>query len=348
MKKFVSMAMFMTMLMMFMFLAHGLAAANTFELKEVAAPAMMEVHKGKMYLLERTTIFIYSLKDKKLLKKFGQEGEGPGEFMINPFGPPMSLVVFDEKLVINSINKISHFTLEGEYIDERPAPPNTVFLPIGKEFLGIGAAMMQKEGMPNLAFRIFDKDIKPKNVLYYTKIKVGNLRNILLPMEALHYIPYYKNKLYVVNSRKGFVIDCFDLSGKKLYSIEKDYEKLPVSDGYKKEAKNWFKTHPHFRRIQEIVLPGLTFEKYQPPIKEMYIDNDTIYTFTHKKKDGRNELILMDLKGKELHRTYLPMPELDVYTYYPYLCTIDDNTYYMLKENEDDEVWELHTETIKK
>lgn len=344
MKKFVSVVLFV---MLFWMVSQD-AAAQGFELPEVAAPAMMAVHGGKLYILERTTIFIYSLKQKKLLKTFGKEGEGPGEFMINPFGPPLSLVVSDGKLVINSINKLSYFTLDGQYLKEHPAPPNTIFVPAGNVYLGIGAAVVDKDSQPSLAFRIFDNEFKPTNVLYFTKIKVGNLRHILLPMEALHYNPVYKDKLYVVNSTQGFVIDCFDLSGKKLYSIEKEYEKLPITDRYKKEAREWFKTDPNFRRIQEIILPGLTFEKYMPPVKEMYISNDIIYTFTHKEKDGKNELILMDLKGKELYRTYLQMPETDVYTYYPYLCTISGNTYYMLKENEDSEVVELVIQTIRK
>jgi hypothetical protein len=336
------------LIFMLLVLSMTLTAGKAAVLKGVVDPAMIEVKDGKLYVLQRTTIFIYSLKDFKLIKQFGKEGEGPREFMINPFGPPMSVMAYDGRLVINSINKMSYFSSEGEYLREHQAPPNTVFVNMKGGFLGIGAALIEQNSPPQLAFRLFDKDFKPGKVLYATKIKVGNLRNILLPMEALHYNPYYKGKLYVANSREGFVIDCFDLSGKKLYSIKKDYEKIAVGDDYKQAAKEWFKTDPNFRRIWDIIKSGLTYETYYPAIKELYFDNDIIYAFTHKQKNKKNECILMDLKGKELARTYLPMPESDFYTYYPLLITIDNNKYYRLEENEDDEVWELFAETIRK
>jgi 6-bladed beta-propeller protein len=168
-------------------------AEHAITLPEIMDPAMIEVNNVKLYVLQRTEIFIYSIKDKKLIKKFGREGEGPGEFIINPYGAPMSLTIQGEQLVINSTNKISYFSLDGKYLNETPAPPNTVFVPMKGEYLGIGAALPPGKQQPQLAFRIFDKDFRPHTALYYTDIIVGNLRNISLPMEALHYIPYYKD-----------------------------------------------------------------------------------------------------------------------------------------------------------
>jgi hypothetical protein len=317
-------------------------------LPEILDPAMMGVKDGKIYVLQRATIFIYSPKDYKLIKQFGREGEGPREFIVRPFGPPMSVLVYPDRLVINSNNKISYFKFDGEYITERPAPPNTVYCPMGEKYLGIGAAIKEGDAQPKLAFRIFDQDFKPTHMLYQTKIQVGNLRHIILPMEALHYLPVYKNKLYVVNSKKGFVIDCFDFNGKKLYSIEKKWEKVKLPSDYETKAKEWFKTDPVFKQIWPVIKPGLKFEEYYPPVKDMYIDSDIIYAFTYKQKNDRYECVLMDLKGKELERVYLPLPKSDYYTYYPLLYSIENNTHYMLAENEDEETWELHVETIRK
>ena len=69
----------------------NLAANKIVNLSQLARPAILVADYEKLYILEKTTIYIYSAKDYKLIKKFGREGEGPKEFKTQPFGPPMNL-----------------------------------------------------------------------------------------------------------------------------------------------------------------------------------------------------------------------------------------------------------------
>ena len=49
-------------------------------LPELSDPASFHIDGERIYIVERTTIHIYSSKDYTLIKKFGKRGEGPGEF----------------------------------------------------------------------------------------------------------------------------------------------------------------------------------------------------------------------------------------------------------------------------
>jgi hypothetical protein len=57
---------------------------------EFGQPASFNIGNGYIYVQEKTTIFVYDLKNYQLVTKFGKEGEGPGEFKINFFSGSMN------------------------------------------------------------------------------------------------------------------------------------------------------------------------------------------------------------------------------------------------------------------
>jgi hypothetical protein len=316
-------------------------------LREVVKPDMMLVKNNKLYVLEKTSIFIYSLKEFHLLKKFGRQGEGPGEFIARPFGPPMTLSFHADYLLVNSNNRMSYFTLDGEYVKEEKSPPNTVFYRVKQGYLGIGAAAAENN-RAYICFRLFDMNFQNPKMLYQSEISVGQGIEFLLPMNSLNNYPIYKGNIFFVAGRKGFVIDCLDHTGKKLYSIEKKHdEKVKVTETYKKSTLNWFQKHPTFKQIFPQIRSSIIFKDYFPAVKSFSVDNDLLYVITNKTRNELWECIVMNLKGKELKRVFVPLPESEPYTYYPLLYSIEKGKFYALMENEDDETWELHMKTIK-
>ena len=111
----------------FLFLIFSIHGKKIAKLEELIKPDIMFMGNGRMYITEGASIFIYSLKDYKLIKKFGKEGEGPKEFKISPFGAPMLVYPFEDKIFINSNAKISYFTQDGEFIKEVRIPPLLTF-----------------------------------------------------------------------------------------------------------------------------------------------------------------------------------------------------------------------------
>jgi hypothetical protein len=71
------------------------------------------------------------------------------------------------------------------------------------------------------------------------------------------------------------------------------------------------------------------------------VTDDRIYVLTYKQKDGTTEMIIMDLKGKEEKRLFVPVvPPVGMDYYVKH--DIYKGHMYRLVENVDDETWELH------
>lgn len=52
---------------------------NNITLAGLNRPSAIEADQYRLFIVEDTSILIYSLEDFKLLKKFGRKGQGPGE-----------------------------------------------------------------------------------------------------------------------------------------------------------------------------------------------------------------------------------------------------------------------------
>ena len=54
------------------------------ELPEIFNPSSISINDQYIYIVQDVNVFVYSLKDFKLVTKFGKAGEGPQEFMKIP------------------------------------------------------------------------------------------------------------------------------------------------------------------------------------------------------------------------------------------------------------------------
>jgi hypothetical protein len=198
-------------------------------LAELAKPDMMSVGNDRIYITEGASIYIYSLKDFRLIKKFGKEGEGPQEFKASPMGFPIMLVPHNDKLFISSSAKVSFFTKEGEFISEIKVIPLQLFWPIKNNFAATGTASGDK-GQVVLSVNLHnDKGEKVKE-LYVSDIQLGGSLIWDFPLTAFTFRSY-KDKLYLVVGKEGFVIDIFDDRGTKLNRIKKDFKPLKQNPG---------------------------------------------------------------------------------------------------------------------
>ncbi len=128
------------MVVIFFLACFFLAGKQVATFSDVVKPELIQAKNDKLYVLQRTSIFIYSLKDFKLIKVIGKEGAGPKEFQLTPTGAPMALNFHKDQMVVNSNIKLTYFTLDGEYIREQKAPPGVIFNPKENGFLGTGIA----------------------------------------------------------------------------------------------------------------------------------------------------------------------------------------------------------------
>ncbi len=315
------------------------------QLPELMKPDQIDVGKDQLFVSEGTTIYIYSLKDFSLLKKFGKAGEGPREFKVNPFGPPMVIAVINDKFWVSSDTKLSTWTLDGDFIKEIKVPPFQVFFPAKDKYVASGSSE-GKNGKTYLNIGLYDQKMKIIKELYQSDMEVGPNFSWNFPMGAFSF-QFFKNNVYLVATKEGFVIYIFDLQGKKIHEIKKKYQLLKVPSSYKTEILNWFQTNPNFKQFYEFFKQRLSFRGHFPAIQWVLVNDDRIYVMTFKQKDGQTECIILDLKGKELKRTYVPLTGIRGNTFDFPAFTIVNQTFYTLIENEDEEIWELHRVDLK-
>jgi hypothetical protein len=282
-----------------------------------------------------------------MIKKFGREGEGPEEFMAQPFGPPMTISFYRDQLMVNSSNKLSFFTLDGDFISEQKAPPSAIFLRVEGGYLGIGMALGEDNNQ-YISYRLFDVNFQNPKVVYQSEIMLGRISRISLPMNALNYYPITKDRIFIVNGKLGFVIEEYDHSGRKISVVRNDdFQKIKITEKYRRTTMNWFKNHPFFRDQFEQLKEAVEFKEYYPAIKTLAIDGNTLYVITNMRKNGEYEYIAMSLNGEELGRGWVPLQESEPYTYYPLLVAVNDGEYHALVEDQDEESWVLHSRKLR-
>jgi hypothetical protein len=312
-------------------------------MQDVVRPTMMTIDQDKLFIVDGYSILVYSMKDFKLLNKFGNSGEGPQEFLVNyRNGPGMMVFPTSKYLLVNTDNKLFHFTRGGEYIKEQRTPTFTVFMPLSSGYTANGFGADEQGKNRVLTVNLHDSELNKTKELYMSNRAVSTSVWVDLPKNPFYFVNY-KDRVYVMAVRHGFCIIVFDKNGKELYRIKKDEPKLKVTDEFKKRALYWGKNESHFKEFFD--QSRFTFKKYFPATQEIMVSDDRIYAFTFKKKGDLTECVVMDLKGKELKRVYLPMPyKTPIGFTLP--STFAGHKFYRLLDNQDEETWELHAEKV--
>ena len=233
-------------------------------LEGLSRPSTFLVKYDKIYVLEIASVYIYSLKDFTLIKKFGKAGEGPKEFKYNARNArPLSMSFYKDQLLVNSEHKVSYFDLEGNYIREKKVPVDRLLFPINDRYLGIGV-IFGKDKRQYIGFSMHNKDFKSEKTIFLSDFEMNNPRKLTLPATSFTYNPVYKGKIYINGSSDEFKINVVDIAGKKDYSIKKSYPKLKIPETFKTEALDFFKKSPMFKRNYEFIKKILNIRKIFP------------------------------------------------------------------------------------
>ncbi|MFC2155051.1 hypothetical protein ACFLRB_00990 [Acidobacteriota bacterium] len=312
-------------------------------LPDINNPKIIVVDHELLIITEGTTIYIYALKDFRLLKKFGKKGEGPGEFTIYP-NSPMKIKLLPDNFLVNSMGKITYFTRKGDYIKE--IKHNVTYggadlFPIGDHFAAMNFIRGKKETF--VTTNIYDSEFKKiKEINKFELSQQGQKFKIL---EKAILMQTDKNRIYVAGT-EDFTIDIFDYSGKKVHTINRKYDKLKFTDAHKEEALNSYKTNPNTKPYFDLIKANTSWPDHFPVIRYFTAANRRVYVQTYLVRDGKTEFYLFDHNGKFLNRKWVPLTAgnfvntLQLYTIHNHKC-------YQLVENADKEQWELHITDIK-
>lgn len=326
----------------------------------VMKPNMMEVSGNELYIVEGAVISVYSLNHLQLIRRFGRAGEGPGELKVVPYYNNR-VSVFPDFILAESVDKLIYFSKKGNVIKQIGKPVESgFFTPVGKNFVGKKAKRDPEQKTTFVVIALYDSDHYEIKELYRQKFaqqRSGRGVTIQLFSDLLNF-QVWDNKIFIEKSPEGFLIGVFDSNGKELYQIKREYEKTKVTGAHKEAALKEIKEDPTIkRRIKQfgsweslMKMMKFTFPDFLPPIQYMEIADRKIYARTFQKKDNKEEYLVMDLEGKMLKKTYIPrvhpLSLKDQIIGVKREVIRNDKLYY-LKENEEQEVWELHVYEIK-
>ncbi|MCP4218615.1 MAG: hypothetical protein GY765_28535, partial [bacterium] len=251
--------------------------------KKIPMPDLMKptgffADNSQLYIVEKSTVSIYSKKNPTLVKTFGKAGEGPQEFKIHPsFG--LKLVPMKDKLAITSIGKVSYYQKNGTFIKEMRHDRSGHIYAFGENLL-----TMDYEAA-NEAFTYYVRNHKQE--------KIAKLEGFPIPVNAkkqkynplvVYPHPVFSDGCVFLVHGTGVEINGYNSMGKRLISVKYNDEKLKVSEKYKEAVDKQFKEDPS----QSLLYKWLHFPEYFPGIKRFHVSDKHIFIRTYRTR-GENE-----------------------------------------------------------
>lgn len=314
-------------------------------LPEIEEPGDVRVEHGRVYIQDKRDIAVYSFDDGRVLRRIGRAGQGPGEFAYLA-----GFSVLSDRLIAFDISKALYFSLEGEYISQM-VPPRQVmaypFLPVGDHFVGVPLEIQDDGTLTPFTLVVFDAALKPVK-------RIVELPDVLAPppppppapgaasgpqpetLMIRNYFDYdaWGKKLFVSDSSQGLFISVFDETGGHLYDINHSIEKQKVTKDYREWA---LKERPNAKPVWPDSFPVFTALK---------IDGGRLYAVTPARKDGRSEVIIMDLQGKILDRGFRLPYQSDLFM--PHMSArkfdVEAGRFVWVEYNEATDQYELHVD----
>lgn len=322
--------------------AFSLFAALIFPMPEVIKPFRVNVDGRHIYIGDGPNIHVYSITDGRLLTRFGKAGEGPREFRLFPeFSPELDIQ--PEGILVSSLGKISFFTKAGEFQWEKKSPGYVLehFNRLLSEHI-VGQRVERDNNEFNLVLNLYDKDFSEKTEFhrhgYYLK------RGKYNPIQRGIYISnffIFDSLIYVGGAIDSGTIHVYDRQGKKVREIKPPLDPVPFT---KKDRQGWIDSYisnDEYKQLYERRKKWFNYPDFFPLFQNFIVADNRIYIQTYKRNEqkGANELVILDLNGKLMKKTWVPLVEFFDFTPNPY--TIGGNRLYQVVENLETEAWEL-------
>jgi hypothetical protein len=315
------------------------------ELPGVENPTAVHVHGGRLYVVDgRTTVRVYSAEDFAPITMFGEDGSGPGQFAIRP-DHHVELAFLDDRVLANSDGKISFFTLDGSFLEEKTVPPGTFgYRPLGGGFVCMASA--SESGVLYFEFRMTDSDLNA------TK-RVTRVRNDYQEGEGIKVFSVTwqfhtaDGKLFIQEREKGLTVDVYDQSGNPVAVISAGFEEVKVTEEVRMAVHDEYRTSPYSSaEYESFIRDALIFPEHLPAVRAWNVADERVYVFTHELKDGLNEVVVFGMDGEEIRRTHVPFSIKGPGFERPLPYTVHEGEVYQMVKSRAPGHWELHVDPI--
>jgi hypothetical protein len=328
-------------------------------LPDLGKPGMIVVNGNELYVAEGCNFSVYSLNTLEKLRQFGKKGEGPGELLEIPHFPN-KITVLKDRVFVTGIGKAISFTKNGDFKKEfRTHQRVFQLIPVGKNFVAKELGQGKDKKTRITMVTLYNSNMEKIKELYRQDwVRQGAVQGGSIDM-GLDFTGFVvaDDKIFVEQSPDGFLINVFDSNGNKLYHIKRDYEKQPITSEEIERLENMMKNDPAVKEDMKAFggwkalkkMMRFNYPDYYAPIKGIEISGGKLYVRTFKLKGDKEEYLVMDLKGNLLKKAYISRDlETGILAQVAgsKLYSIFNDKLYYLVENEDEEEWELHVESL--
>lgn len=270
------------------------------EISDVFKAPNIIVDQSQVYIWDKflCKLRVYSKENMKKVADIGKRGQGPKEFSgINDAS------IDDDYIYINSHPKLSVFSKDGTFVRElRTTTMTGSFKPIGSNFIGKRYIYTPKESPKHkFGYVLHDAKLNKIKDLLEAEYRKSHMpitqtkTKVLLFRDCCKGI-VYKDKFYFGSTGRGFYFAVFDSEGNKLYEIDKDYKKQPVTTEIKDKMLSPIRNSEYWPEYSKKYEPS--FPEYFPAYINFALANDSLYVFKFPKTGSKTiEVEVLDLEG---------------------------------------------------
>lgn len=287
--------------------------------REIIWPNHLDVDsKGNIFILDRPTASIKKFDSRgRFIKSFGKKGDGPGEMQ-----SPYMVLILDDILHVGdpNIRRIVKFDTDGNFITNvqvSNALPVQVQA-IGKDrFIGFLMSFRQEENIPYRRFDLclVDAQFNKLAVLSEYEGKFDPGRNDVLDRTGSYAVG--KDKIYVPElSRERYKINIFDLEGKPLGSITREYDRVPFTPEELADLNAGLESF--YKKLGYALYPPIKRE-YKNIINDIFCDKygRLLVASSVKRNDANRFDFLVDVFDKD--GVFLKKVKIDGFRWYDYV-----------------------------
>jgi hypothetical protein len=310
------------------------------------------VSNDRVIVAQKSTFFVYSLKDLKPVQRFCAEGEGPGELKFMPM-IPNTIQKVDDAYVAEGMNKIIVYGgPEFKPLTEKGKGGMVWnFLPAGDRF--VCSKFVPRGGdRIDIQLVMINGDLQTVKTLH-TQETVDRDKEVIMMRDAIGF-GVMDGRIYVEKSDLGFVIDVYGEDGGMLRRIEKDYTPLPLREEYRRRIMENLKNDQLIRTIAEreggwdaFEKKGtFTFPEHLPAIRDMKVGEGRIFVMVHTGDFDAAELRVLNTEGDVIQGRKVPFTPSPFFTANALgksirLWDVKGPYYYYLEFDEAEEEWFL-------
>lgn len=325
-------------LFILLFLVFVVAAQEVVVLSEIMKPAAIVVDEDRFYVVETPTIFVYGLKDHRLITQFGKQGEGPGEFMGSRRGRlPITIHPAENQLIISNRGRILYFGKDGQYIETRKPVQGFrgTFIPFRDGF--VGRVFTPSDDEPTWTVALFDADLQKLKKIHSLPARFGFRRGNINPFGILFEMVAGKERIFISTGEEPEVL-VFDTQGKKLSPIALNLDPPAITAATRKKILDFYRTDTRYQAFWERIKDRLVIPDRYPPIRTLFVRGERLIVQTFQKQGEKTRFLIFDSSGGRVGDRWLLVRELNPMELSPY--DVSASHLYQLTEN-DDEEWEL-------